>query len=189
MDSQSQLSLYSRCCPLLYRSQPAGSISSGPQLTLTGKTHFVDPRSGSSVTLGHSAPDNNTRDVISNGISVSRTVWTPPHISIQPVFYQCRCRCRNNGVFTARNEVGARLYFYRRLWFCSRVGGGSAPTGGSAPGGVPAPGGCLLPGGVPALGGGGLWRPPPSWLLLQAVRILLGCILVHTVFTLAETEA
>ena len=34
----------------------------------------MDPRSGSLVTLGHSAPNNNTRDVISNGISVSHRV-------------------------------------------------------------------------------------------------------------------
>ena len=65
-------SLYSHCCSLLYLSQPAGSISSCPQLTLTEVTHFVDPRSGSLVTLGHSAPSNNMRDVISNGISDSR---------------------------------------------------------------------------------------------------------------------
>ena len=72
VDSQSQLLPYSHCCPLLYPSQPAGSISSCPQLTLTEVTLFVNPRSGSSVTLGHSAPDNNTCDVISNGISDSR---------------------------------------------------------------------------------------------------------------------
>ena len=63
---------YSRCCPLLYPSQSAGSISSCPQLTLTEVTHFVDPWSGSSVTLGHSVPNNNTCDIISNGISDSR---------------------------------------------------------------------------------------------------------------------
>ena len=63
---------YSRCCPLLYPSQSAGSISSCLQLTLTEVTHFVDPRSGSLVTLGHSALSSNTRDVIWNGISDSR---------------------------------------------------------------------------------------------------------------------
>ena len=65
-------SLYSHCCALLYPSQPAGSISSCPQPILTEVTHFVDPRSGSLVTLGHAAPNSNTRDVISNGISDSR---------------------------------------------------------------------------------------------------------------------
>ena len=92
-------------------------------------------------------------------------------------------------IFTARNEVGARLYFHRRLWFCPREGGvcsqGDAWSGGvcawsggclvrgclvwgvPGSGGVPAPGGvCLLPGdvcsqGVPALGGG-VWGPGPG---------------------------
>ena len=40
-------------------------------------THFVDPRPGSSGTLGHSVPDNSMCDVISNGISVSRKSETP----------------------------------------------------------------------------------------------------------------
>ena len=64
--------LYSCCCPLLYPSQPAGSISSCLQPTLTEVTHFVDPRSGSLVTLGHATSNNNMRDIISNGISDSR---------------------------------------------------------------------------------------------------------------------
>ena len=72
-------SLYSRCCTVLYPSQP-GSISSCPQLTLTEVTHFVDPRSGSLVTLGHSAPSSNMHDVISNGISDSRTQNTPQEV-------------------------------------------------------------------------------------------------------------
>ena len=38
-----------------------------------------------------------------------------------------------NSFITARNEVGARLYFHRRVWFCSR--GVSAPRV-SAPGGL-----------------------------------------------------
>ena len=42
------------------------------------------------------------------------------------------------GVFiTARNEVGARLYFYRRLWFCPRGGStwpGTPPRPGTTPG-------------------------------------------------------
>ena len=67
---------YSHCCPLLYPSQPAGSISSCPQLTLTEVTHFVDPQSGSLVTVGHTAPTSNTRDVILNGISDSRIMST-----------------------------------------------------------------------------------------------------------------
>ena len=64
--------LYSHCCPLLYPSQPAGSISSCLQPTLTEVTHFVDPQSGSLVTLGHAASNNNMRDVISNRILDSR---------------------------------------------------------------------------------------------------------------------
>ena len=47
-------------------------------------------------------------------------------------------------------------------------------------------GGCLVPGGGPGLGVSGLGGvpglgdggDPPRWLLLQAVRILLECILV-----------
>ena len=79
VDSQSQLT-NSRCFPLLYPSQSAGSISSCPQLTLTEVTHFVDPWSGSPVTLGHSAPNNNTRDVISKGF---RTLaWSLPEMYI-----------------------------------------------------------------------------------------------------------
>ena len=62
----------SRCCPLLYPSQPAGSISSCSQLTLPEVTHFVDPQSGSLVTLGHAARNSNTCDIILNGISDSR---------------------------------------------------------------------------------------------------------------------
>ena len=53
---------------------------------------------------------------------------------------------------------------------CSRSPGGSAP-GGSARG-VPAPGGGGVPGGGPA----------PGRLLLRAVRILLECILILSVF-------
>ena len=37
-----------------------------------------------------------------------------------------------NIVITARNEVGARLYFHRRLWFCSRGGGGKSPCQGAS---------------------------------------------------------
>ena len=33
---------------------------------------------------------------------------------------------------TARNEVGARLYFHRHLWFCPRGGGGMHGCGGHA---------------------------------------------------------
>ena len=65
---------------------------------------------------------------------------------------------------------------------------GGAWSGGSAPGGVPGPGesapwgggvGCLLQGGL--LPGGRVLPggdPPAGWLLLQAVRMLLECILV-----------
>ena len=37
----------------------------------------MDPRSGSLVTLGHAAHNSNMRDVISNGISDSRSDITP----------------------------------------------------------------------------------------------------------------
>ena len=67
-------------------------------------------------------------------------------------------------IFTARNEVGARLCFYTCLWFCSQGGG-------LLPGGLPGPGmsttggwsatrggawsqGGLLPGGCLVQGGG-----------------------------------
>ena len=40
----------------------------------------------------------------------------------------------DNRIFTARNEVGARLCFHRRVWFCSQ-GGGSA----SVHAGIPPP--------------------------------------------------
>ena len=67
---------------------------------------------------------------------------------------------------TARNEVGARLYFHRRLWFCRR--GDAIPA--CIAGGIPA----YLAAGVPGLGGawsggcaaggvcsgGAWWRPP-----------------------------
>ena len=75
VDSQAQLDQlpYSRCCSLLYPTPATGSISSCLQLTLTEVTHLMDPWSGSLVTLGHTAQNSNTRDVISNGISGSRT--------------------------------------------------------------------------------------------------------------------
>ena len=68
-----KLPLYSCCCPLLYPSPPTGSISSCLQLTLTEVTHLMDPRSGSLVTLGHTARNSNMCDVISNGISGSHS--------------------------------------------------------------------------------------------------------------------
>ena len=50
-------------------------------------------------------------------------------------------------IFTARNEVGTRLYFHRHVWFCPQ--GGSAPEGGACSQGclvqrVPGPRGCLV---------------------------------------------
>ena len=53
--------------------------------------------------------------------------------------------------------------------------------GESAPRGMPAPGGARSRGYLSQEGSllqGGVWRPLPWWLLLQAVRILLECILV-----------
>ena len=47
-------------------------------------------------------------------------------------------------IFTARNEVGARLCFYKCVWFCSKAGvgvGSAIPT--CIAGGIPA---CLTPG-------------------------------------------
>ena len=81
---------------------------------------------------------------------------------------------------------------------CDSVNGGGVPGPG---GGVPGPGGCLLPGGllpggqsrgVSAPGGGAWWRPPPGRPVLQAVRILLECILVlsdliaHTLYLVTK---
>ena len=48
-------------------------------------------------------------------------------------------------IFTARNEVGARLYFHRRLWFCPQGGACSRRF--------------LIPGGAWSRGGA-WWRPP-----------------------------
>ena len=89
-------------------------------------------------------------------------------------------------IFTARNEVGTRLYFHRHVWFCPQGGvcswggclfpGVPGPEGAWSQGvlghkgclvqGVPSPGGSapgvyLLPGGMPGLGAwlGGAW----SW--------------------------
>ena len=71
-----------------------------------------------------------------------------------------------------------------------RGGGGCLlPGGGPGLGGVPAPGG----GGVPApRWGWGVPTPgvpggdPPGRLLLRAVRILLECILVRTIFFIVD---
>ena len=53
-------------------------------------------------------------------------------------------------------------------------------------GGVPGPGGCLVLGGC--LVPGGAWWRSPGRVLLRAVRILLECILVFTMFLFAEVE-
>ena len=97
--------LYSRCCPLLYPSQPADSISSCLQPTLTEVTRFVDPQSGSLVTLGHATSNNNTRDVISNGVSDSRTQSTDQinfHVFSQLIFvqffYVIISKCKNSPI-------------------------------------------------------------------------------------------
>ena len=68
--------------------------------------------------------------------------------------------------------------------------GGACFRGVPAPGGacsweVPTPGGGSVPGGY-LLQGGAWWRPPPGRLLLQAVRILLECILVSSINTSLE---
>ena len=63
-------------------------------------------------------------------------------------------------IFTAPNEVGARLYFQWVSVILS-TGGGGWPQGG------------LLLGERGASGG-----DPPGWLLLRAIRIQLECILV-----------
>ena len=67
-------------------------------------------------------------------------------------------KARDHRLVTARNEVGARLYFHRRLWFCPQGGGGAWSWGG-------VPGGDL----------------PPGRILLWAIRILLECILVQII--------
>ena len=73
--------------------------------------------------------------------------------------------------------------------------GGGIPAclaaGGSGPGGS-APGGCLVQGGLllrgVCSGGGCLVETPPRRLLLQAVRILLECILVVMVVAKLATN-
>ena len=62
------------------------------------------------------------------------------------------------------------------------VWGVSAPGGCLVQGGVSAPGGIAWSRGVSALGGGVPGGDPPRRLLLQAVRILLECILVLVEF-------
>ena len=100
-----------------------------------------------------------------------------------------------HSLITACNEVGVRLYFYRRLWFCPRgvpaLGGWCLVWGGAYSQGGLLPGKCLALGGDWSGGlvpGGGAWCHgrgegglvetfPPEWLLLRVVRILLECIL------------
>ena len=73
---------------------------------------------------------------------------------------------------TARNEVGARLYFHRRVWFCSQwgvpgPGGCHGPRGGSwgecawSRGCAWSGGGAWSRGGAPGLRGS-WWRPPET---------------------------
>ena len=69
---------------------------------------------------------------------------------------------------TARNEVGARLYFHRRVWFCSQGGSASVHVG------IPPP---------------GAGTPPAQSMLgdtvnARVVRILLECNLVLWSFRL-----
>ena len=85
-------------------------------------------------------------------------------------------------------------YFYRPQTKFAKVMFLHLSVSHSVPGGGLLPGGCLLrggvspPGEVPSLGGGGcllpggclVETPPPRWLLLQAVCILLECILVFS---------
>ena len=66
-------------------------------------------------------------------------------------------------IITARNEVGARLYFHRHLWFCPQ---GVVVAQHALQQGVPAPRG-VCSGGVPGLGGvcsrgegASIWTPP-----------------------------
>ena len=49
------------------------------------------------------------------------------HVSINGWHY---CEYFPQLIFTAHNEVGARLYFHRRQWFCPRGEGGRAWPGG-----------------------------------------------------------
>ena len=90
-------------------------------------------------------------------------------------------RCLTLTIITARNEVGARLYFHRRLWFCSQ--GGSTWTGTPRdqvhPLGPGAPPRTRYPPGT-------RYTPLEQCMLgdtgnKRAVRILLECILVYFV--------
>ena len=112
-----------------------------------------------SLTHGYNEPSlQTTQNVRPHGFStLSRKFpWfsLSQSILLNPIF----------GMFTARNEVGARLYFHRHVWFCSQ--GGAWSWGGCLVlGGEPGPGGgCLVPGGrCLVLGGpgpGGLVETP-----------------------------
>ena len=53
-----------------------------------------------------------------------QAVWV--HLVFLVMMQQTLAWVRNTSqweLITARNEVGARLYFHRRLWFCSQGGG------------------------------------------------------------------
>ena len=74
-------------------------------------------------------------------------VFTVDHLqpaSLSNVYSLIRVRIvaalKLNYIITARNEVGARLYFHRRLWFCPQ-GGWACLAGGVHGGGHVWPGG------------------------------------------------
>ena len=77
-------------------------------------------------------------------MAYSFTAWAVQHT---------RSRVQSSPMLvTARNEVGARLYFHRRLWFCSQGWGGVIPA-------------CIA-GGIPACLAAGLW----GWYLSMPCR-------------------
>ena len=76
-------------------------------------------------------------------------------------------------IFTARNEVGARLCFYMCVWFCSR--GACVVAGGHA---WP-PGACVIAGGHAWLLGGHVWLPRGACVVAGGMRGCWGvCVVV-----------
>ena len=93
-------------------------------------------------------------------------MYFPPVQVLLQQMMQCTAKSEitfliGNPVITARNEVGARLYFHRRLWFCPRGGRHAWLPGWPVwlPGGMVAGQACMVAGGHAWLLGGmcGCW--------------------------------